>query len=1077
MTTHLHPSRCGVRTAQCYRGLSARLFLVGLALAFLSATALAQTSSTGSIAGRVENGVTGDALNNARVSVKGSSNVVLTDEGGHYVLTNVPPGPVTVRVAYSGMDLQETSVVVTPGQVAQHDFSLRSAARHGNTDTMTLDAFVVQSTRETDAGMIAVNEQRVANNIKSVVSADEFGTIADSNPGELLKWLPGVSVEYFANNITGVDVRGLGSVNTEINFDGMPVASAYTESNSRAFNMQGGSASDIARVEVRKLPLPEDSSNALGGSINLIRRSAFEYSKRRIEYKALFTSDIEELTLSERDGPKDRSRQYWRPNWQMKWTEPVSKNFGFAVTVGHDDKIVRTHWSLPSWDYGSASQAAAAKTALAAGQKLTTRSIYNPVDTNYLLHDAPKEDAHDYASLRLDWRPVRDLTLAYSLGYTLYTNQTADDIRYRWRTAQTGSGEPSTYNDEFTVLGRKGGGGVYYDTPLWRDQNNPTLTNSFEARWRHGPWTVSAKGTYSVSKHTFKDTEDGFFNSTSASGIPQTGIGASTANPIPITVNFYDHTYYAPQRIEVLDANGKPIEWWKAENIRIGGARSKPGKAKEIVGATKLFVKRDFNTVNPFSIQLGLDLAEQYRFRRYDQNIWRFVGADGVPNSADDTASQIAAVALPPHRDTFANTPPIERISLSRLYKLYQDHPTWFQYLPNESYRNTVNQPYELTEKSFAPYVEFFSSVLDNRLHFAGGIRYERSDADARGFLQSQSDAYQKNADGSVKRDSGGKPLFLPGVTAGSLEEARLTMHELGATGHGRIDNFFPSLHVSYDVTPNLQFQIGFAKTQAKNRFDRTVIPETTIKENSSTSNGLGTIEINNADLQPWVGYNYEARLSYYTSSGGVFGVGAFRKNIHNYQVGDDIDLDSAEAAAAWGFGPEYVGYEISTLKNEGNARIDGVELEARQNLDRFFPHWLHGFDVNASFSYTNLVGRPGGGDFGNLRDQNHSVFVTYRHNRLTARVGYRLVGQFTNNDPDTAAGIVGIRHTLAQHMVDASLEYRATRWATLFVSGNNLGDESRRRERQFAEAPVWSNLNSSNNLGMTVTAGITGTF
>src|SRR5438309_1759823 len=83
------------------------------------------------------------------------------------------------------------------------------------------------------AAAIAVNEQRVANNIKSVVSTDEFGSIPDDNPGEFLKWLPGVGVEYFANNITGVNVRGLGSVNTEINFDGMPIASANADGTSR----------------------------------------------------------------------------------------------------------------------------------------------------------------------------------------------------------------------------------------------------------------------------------------------------------------------------------------------------------------------------------------------------------------------------------------------------------------------------------------------------------------------------------------------------------------------------------------------------------------------------------------------------------------------------------------------------------------------------------------------------------------------------------------------------------------------------------------------------------------------------
>ena len=81
---------------------------------------------------------------------------------------------------------------------------------------------------------IAVNEQRVSRTQKSVISADQFGTIVDSNPGELLKWLPGVSVEYFANNIVGVSVRGV-------------ARSAYTGSGLNSFQalMISGSADEF----------------------------------------------------------------------------------------------------------------------------------------------------------------------------------------------------------------------------------------------------------------------------------------------------------------------------------------------------------------------------------------------------------------------------------------------------------------------------------------------------------------------------------------------------------------------------------------------------------------------------------------------------------------------------------------------------------------------------------------------------------------------------------------------------------------------------------------------------------------
>ena len=259
-------------------------FAAGLSLA-LAVAARAQAPATGTIEGRVKNAVSGDYLNHARVSLKGTELVALTDESGTFRLAGVPAGAATLRVRFAGFDEQEVPVDVAAGQTAQRDITLASQSRYGETGTtVKMDPFTVQSKKETDAAAIAVNEQRIALGQKSVVSADQFGTIPDSNPGELMKWLPGVSVEYFANNIVGVSVRGFDAVNTEIRFDGMPTASASTSTlgtgnRDRNFEMMGSSSADISRVEVRLLRTPEDSANAIGGSVNMIRR--WPYRRRR----------------------------------------------------------------------------------------------------------------------------------------------------------------------------------------------------------------------------------------------------------------------------------------------------------------------------------------------------------------------------------------------------------------------------------------------------------------------------------------------------------------------------------------------------------------------------------------------------------------------------------------------------------------------------------------------------------------------------------------------------------------------------------------------------------------------------
>ena len=86
----------------------------------------------------------------------------------------------------------------------------------------------MQSQREMSAREIALNEQRYADNIKLVVSADEFGAVAGDNAGELLKYLPGVSINQIGSEPSTISVRGLPPDATPILQDGNAVASAVS---------------------------------------------------------------------------------------------------------------------------------------------------------------------------------------------------------------------------------------------------------------------------------------------------------------------------------------------------------------------------------------------------------------------------------------------------------------------------------------------------------------------------------------------------------------------------------------------------------------------------------------------------------------------------------------------------------------------------------------------------------------------------------------------------------------------------------------------------------------------------------
>jgi len=1086
-----------------------RAFFALVAFTFVSSFDLAaQTSAAvGAISGRVQNAINGNFINNARVSIKGTNLVTLTDDAGYYRLANVPVGEVTLRVFFTGLDEQEISLAVTPGETVTKDVRLTNTARFGKDDAVMLDPFTVQSTRETNATAIAVNEQRVALGQKSVVSADQFGTIPDSNPGELMKWLPGVSVEYFANNIVGVSVRGLDAVNTEIRFDGMPQASASTatlgtSTRDRNFEMLGSFSADVARVEVRKLRTPEDSANAIGGSINLIRRSAFEFSQSRFTYNALFSSDFETFSIGSRDGPRDTRISGWRPNLQLTWTDPVSKTLGYAITVVHNDNLSQVHWSFPTVNFGTADQAAAAAARVAAGKPLTTPSVYNPQFRQEGLHDNPKQDITDGASVKIDWRPTSELKVSYTLTGGRYQERAGDDVRVNWNTGTPSTavtdavlsaplGSPGT-NDQHSVYGVLGAGTYVYDLrEAWRNGVKTMFATNLISEWRHGDWTVAGGASYSTSKHVFRDTKDGFFGSTTLNGstLPNTGLGTGTASPLRITLNLSDRDFTNAHTIKAYQFNpgdttlGAPIDWQDLHNSTIGGAVSRPGKTMESIAAVRLSAKRSFDLgANPFNVRLGFDYQEQYRnVQSYDANLWTFVGADHKAGTADDNAAQIAAVNILPRRDAYYNFPAVPRISMRQLYNLYVAHPDWFAYRDAESYRFSVGEPYEILEKKVAPWLEFSGSLLANRLTYVGGVRYEKS-----------------TASGLFALDRGSRYVANLGLVDGTFAGNVARYVRKGGKGHGSNDGYYPSFEANYNIRDNLIFRIGYAATKADNRFTRSIIPSSTstLDLNPVTTGpfagiAIGTVNRSNPNLKPWTADNYEAHLEYYTAQGGVMSVGGFLKEIQNVQIQQTILLDTPAKLNELDLESSFLNFQSSTWVNMGKGEISGVEAEIRQPLDTWLPGFARGLSFTGSASASHLAkfvylsstafGNVGT-DFQNFYEKQFKGSIGYHRGRLGVNLGAIYNGRVFRQREDVAASatapaIIGYRYYPPYTTVDFNLEFAVTRWAKLFISGRNITNARKVRYRVLDGAPEWSNFQIANSLGASYTAGVTGSF
>lgn len=251
------------------------------ALAFVALAAIGINSvsaqAPGSITGQVSNAGTGAYLEGAVVTLEPGGATTLTSREGRFTFPQVPAGSHELTIAYTGLDSQTISVHVDAGTAVAQDVRLTS-------QIYQLEKFVVPGEREGNA--LAVTMQRIAPNIKNVLSADAFGNIADQNLGNFLLRLPGIGTEKSEGEIYRVQVRGVNADLNAVTIDGTRAASGSTRGLSRGFEIDKVPADFIESIEVTKAPTPDMDADSIGGAVNLKTKSAFDRRERVIAYSA-----------------------------------------------------------------------------------------------------------------------------------------------------------------------------------------------------------------------------------------------------------------------------------------------------------------------------------------------------------------------------------------------------------------------------------------------------------------------------------------------------------------------------------------------------------------------------------------------------------------------------------------------------------------------------------------------------------------------------------------------------------------------------------------------------------------------
>jgi iron complex outermembrane recepter protein len=209
-----------------------------------------------------------------------------------------------------------------------------------------------------DAAALAINEQRFAPNIKTVVSTDDFGSNAESNVGEFLKFMPGLTVNFNAGNPREVSIAGVPTDNVPITIDGFNVASTGSGATGRAVALDFLGVSNASRIEVSYSPTPESQGMALAGSVNVVPRSSFGRRRPVFTGSVYITMRDDERDFNRTPGPRVEPTRKVHPGFDFSWIVPVNERLGFSVSAGSStiytaQKVANSQWrgaGAPEYD-------------------------------------------------------------------------------------------------------------------------------------------------------------------------------------------------------------------------------------------------------------------------------------------------------------------------------------------------------------------------------------------------------------------------------------------------------------------------------------------------------------------------------------------------------------------------------------------------------------------------------------------------------------------------------------------------------------------------------------------------------
>ncbi len=915
-------------------------------LSLLCITSFAYSQGKGIIAGKVVD-EEDNTLPGASVVIKGTTQGTSTDLNGLYSLRGVDAGNLKIVVHYLGYASVEQTISVVADQTISVNFKMSQSA-------MSLNEVEVSAV--IDGQQRALNQQRVADNMTQVVSADQMGRFPDLNVAEALQRLSGVTITRSRGEGAEVQLRGTPASFVNIQMNGEQLMG--TNDGSRNATLDVISSDVLASMEVQKTLLPSNDGDAIAGVINMRTATARSLTSRTsVDVSTGYNILREKMPYN------------FKLGWQKRFFENESNpqgRFGIAANASY----YRTYngydrLEAQTWD---------AKTLLnEKGKEIEdTKGTYVPLDFRYRYQEGSRSRAG--GTLTFDYAPNLNTKLVLS---GMYTNRYEDDTRYRRR---------ARYRGKFFDMGN---GAIGTDRTLSilevteQDIKVDIYNINLDGETVVGNWKLDAGVFFSQTKKDAENASYGFQTpdwraNGSAIGGTDDGTGAGIKIPkntviaqIPSFSTKYLRTegvYALPDGIAYDDASRFTFkELVNNDNIV-------KGRNITVRGNAALDYKLADKFASIFSFGLKGKFMYNERIKPESSKVYT-ANTDGIKMS-DYLHKENLSNKFLGNNLNFGQAP-----SLGKIKNHVRNNPSVLDVNEYRTGFSIASDYYTARENVLAGYV--MNRTQFDKLMAIVGLRVERTDVsyDANATYKYNKNVLDlpENVDKDIHYNGGQLPTGDPAYNA---FESTPVDSSLNYT------MILPNVQFKYDLADNTILRMAWTTGYSRPNF-RDIVP--TVNVNPE----LVKVEMGNPALKAAYAHNFDFLFEHYLTRVGLISGGFFYKNIDKFIYKSEGKINDP-SNPYWNPTSDDQ-YTMIKYMNGNSAKVYGVELTLNSALT-FMPWIFKNLVFTGNYTYTHskaTTDTRGDMRFPGQADHTANFALAYSTKRFTLQGSLNYNGSF----------------------------------------------------------------------------------